>query len=115
MQIKKSRRFYYSYKEGIETRPLLTKKDLFSLLHELGHAACGHTPHAEGKIDLSDVVRECEAWRYALRCVQAEQAGELINFALPCIATYNTEAEITWGEWLSKKEIINILKKEAGK
>ena len=110
MKITKAEQFFYRYDGSIETKDISTVEDMFCLLHELGHAALDHTFTTEGKIDIRDVVRECEAWNYALRCVKKRHHQGLINFALPCIQTYNAEAEISWGEWLPKERIVNLIK-----
>ena len=115
MKIVKAGRFFFNYKNGgsIETKDISVVEDMLCFLHELGHAACGHTFTTEGKIDIRDVVRECEAWNYALRCIKKKHHQDMINFALPCVQTYNAEAEISWGEWLPKERIVDIIKKEA--
>lgn len=113
MKTKKGSEFFYNFSdETIETESIVSAEDMFSLLHEFGHHAMGHKALPPGKITLVDVRRECEAWGYALRCVRPQYVASLLIFALQCVQTYNSEAEINYGEWFKKEEIIKIITKE---
>ena len=97
---------FYRFDGRIEAPVIRTREDLLVLLHECGHKACKHTYLGVGKIDLRDVCQEIEAWRYALRCLRPDHHQEMTALALKCIATYNADAEINYGEWLTEKEIL---------
>ena len=80
-----------SYK--IEFPEILTNRDMFSLMHEIGHAYCKHIPVCDGLIDITDVDMEISAWRYVFNVIKYKFHNELMEFALKCINTYNAESE----------------------
>jgi len=57
-----------------------SRQDIYSLLHEQGH-------HATRDCSPYRMVRELEAWAYALRCLRAEEL-EARAYALMCLQTY---------------------------
>ena len=85
-------------------------KEIFAFLHELGHKALNHGERRGDFINSQVVKEEIEAWNYALRCIKSAYQANAVQFALDCIATYNSAAEISTGDYLSKEEIINLLK-----
>jgi len=97
----------YIIKHGI----IDSKYAMFATLHEVGHIAQNHEEKF-GLVSLMDVNKEIEAWKYALKCIKARHESEMIRFALLAIQSYNSEAEINYGEYYSTSEIINLLKKE---
>lgn len=109
MKIIKSNKFFFNFDCSIEVKEIKSKEDMFSLLHEYGHSSHKHNRGRTGPIDLRDVLQECKAWSYALSCVRQEYHEELVKFAISCVQTYNADAEINYGEWLSKDEIIRAI------
>ena len=75
--------FEASLPPEIRERRMWSKRDLFCLLHELGHAANRHDPESGDLVDA-----ECQAWQYAADCLQSAYHAELWIYANRCIATY---------------------------
>lgn len=76
---------------------------VFGVLHEIGHAYYQHCASG-GKISLQDVYREVQAWVYASKCIKPKYLDTFIHFAWRSIGTYNVEAEINYGEWITFAE-----------
>jgi hypothetical protein len=103
---------FYRFSGEIKYGAINSPADLFGALHEQGHRACRHQFIADGKVDVRDVLVECKAWAYARRCIRAEYIPNLEAEALRCIATYNAEAEINFGDWLSESEILSQIRRK---
>jgi hypothetical protein len=97
-----------SYK--IESPEIATRKDMFALMHEIGHAYCKHIPVCNGLIDITDVDMEICAWSYVFNIIKCQFHNELMEFALYCINTYNVESEKSYGDFYSDAFIISKLK-----
>jgi hypothetical protein len=77
----------------VHYRPLQTREDAWSLLHELSHALLGHT---DFDYDIELLGKEVEAWQYAKNHL-CEQYGESIPTEVV------DDALETYREWLHKR------------
>ena len=103
-------KFFYRFNGQIECPKIESVNDIFSVLHELGHKASRHRYLGDGFISIQDVKLECQAWAYARKCIKSKYYTKFDAFALGCVQTYNAQAEATWGEWLTKSEILTLFR-----
>lgn len=100
---------YFPEYNTISLPCLKSSRDLFSLLHELGHVACKHGLASYLYIEKKDVEKECKAWAYALRSIKPMYQADAQNMAIECINAYNSQCEISSGTWLIQNEIRELI------
>lgn len=100
---------YYPEFDTITMPKLESQIDLFSLLHEFGHVANKDGISTYLYIEKKDVIKECQAWAYAFSCIKPKYYNSMRELAIKCINRYNSQCEISSGEWLSLDEINNLI------
>ena len=76
-------------------RPLKSKEDVWSLLHELSHALLNHTSYA---YDIELLGKEVEAWQYAKDSLAPRYSASIPEQAVD-------DALETYRQWLFKRSV----------